>query len=87
MIVGLNRVCSHEGHEFHVQVEDLGTSVRAFEIRVYEGGSVTWRKRVDYSALVERELPREELESELRQQMEKALHTVQVAIGKGRLGS
>jgi hypothetical protein len=87
VIVGLNRVFPHEGHEYHLQVEDLGAEAAVFEIRVYEGGSVTWRKRVDYHSLLAQNLPREELEAELRRMMEKYLHTVEAAIAKGRLGA
>lgn len=86
MLVGLNKVCGHEGKEYHVQVEDLGLEQAAFEVRVYEKGSVLWRKRVPYDDVLARKLPRLEQEESLRSLMEKALHTVQAAIAKGKLG-
>jgi hypothetical protein len=85
MIVGLNRIYAFGGKEFHIQVEDLGLETAAFEVRVYDGGSVVWRKRMAYTELVREGLPREELEEQLRSMMEKTLHTVEAAIAKGKL--
>ncbi len=86
MIMGTNRTCQHEGREYHVQIEDLGVTQASFEVRVYEHGSVLWRKRVAYNDLLARALPKTELEEHLRALMEKTLHTVEAAIAKGRIG-
>ena len=85
MIVGVNRIFRHEGKDYHLQVEDLGLEASAFEVRVYDGGSVAWRKRLSYAELAQRNLPREDMEPELRAMMEKTLHTVEAAIAKGKL--
>jgi hypothetical protein len=85
MIVGLNRVFESGGKELHIQVEDLGVETAAFEVRVYDGGSVVWRKRIPYNDLAQQGLPREEMEAQLRAMMEKTLHTVEAAIAKGKL--
>lgn len=85
MIVGVNRVFPHDGKNFHIQVEDLGLAQTAFEVRVYDGGTVLWRKRVGYAEILARSLPRLEQDEELRALMEKTLHTVQAAIAKGKL--
>ena len=85
MIVGLNRVFESGGKELHIQVEDLGLETAAFEVRVYDGGSVVWRKRIEYAELAKQGLPREEMEGRLRAMMEKTLHTVEAAIAKGKL--
>jgi hypothetical protein len=85
MIVGLNRVFAHAGKEYHIQVEDLGVEVGAFEVRVYDGGTVVWRKRIGYADLLAQGLGREEREEQLRTTMDKTLHTVEAAIAKGKL--
>lgn len=85
MIVGVNRVCEHEGREYHIQVEDLGVEAAVFEIRVYLAGSVLWRKRVSYADLVGKNLGRLEQDDALRAQMERTLQTVRAAIVKGKL--
>jgi hypothetical protein len=85
VIVGVNRVFPHDGKNFHIQVEDLGEVQAAFEVRVYDGGTVLWKKRVAYADILARSLPRLEQEEELRGLMEKTLHTVQAAIAKGKL--
>jgi hypothetical protein len=85
MIVGVNRVYEHAGREYHLQVEDLGTDQACFEVRVYEKGSVLWRKKVPYREVLDRNLPRLEQEESLRALMEKTLVTVQAAIAKGKL--
>lgn len=86
MLVGLNKVCNHGGREYHLQVEDLGLEVAAFEMRVYEKGTVLWRKKVPYQELLDKKLPRPELEEQLRGQMERAQLTMEAAIAKGKLG-
>ncbi len=85
MIVGVNRVVQHEGKEYHLQAEDLGVAQACFEVRVYEGGSVRWRKRLPYADVLAQNLPKLEQEEALRALMEKTLHTVQAAIAKGKL--
>jgi hypothetical protein len=85
MIVGVNRVYEHDGREFHLQAEDLGVHEACFEVRVYDGGTVLWRKRVPYADVLAQKLPKIEQEESLRTLMEKTLHTVQAAIAKGKL--
>jgi hypothetical protein len=85
VIVGVNRVFPHDGKDYHIQVEDLGEAQASFEVRVYDGGTVLWRKKFAYADILGRSLPRLEQDEELRALMEKALHTVQAAIAKGKL--
>lgn len=85
MISGVNRVYSHEGRDYHIQAEDLGVEQACFEVRVYDGGSVLWRKRLPYGEILQKNLPRIEQDESLRMLMEKTLHTVQAAIAKGKL--
>ena len=86
MIMGVNRVCEHGGREYHVQAEDLGLDQKCFEVRVYEQGTVRWRKRVPYDEIVEQGLSKGDFEEALRALVEKTLHTVQAAIAKGKIG-
>lgn len=86
MITGVNRVYEHEGREFHVQAEDLGLDQKAFEVRVYDRGTVLWRKRVPYGDIAVQGLPKNDFEEALRALVEKTLHTVQAAIAKGKIG-
>ncbi len=85
MIVGLNRVFAHGGRDYHLQVEDLGNAQAAFEVRVYDHGTVLFQKRIAYDEILARGLPRLEQDEELRSLMEKTLNTVQAAIAKGKL--
>jgi hypothetical protein len=85
MIGGINRVFEHDGREFHIQAEDLGLEQGCFEVRVYDGGAVLWRKRVPYAEIVERKLPPIEQDEALRALMDRTMHTVQAAIAKGKL--
>ena len=85
MIPGVNRVFPHEGKDYHLQAEDLGAEQASFEMRVYDGGSVLWHKRISYADLVAQKLPRLEQDEALRTLMEKTLNTVQAAIAKGKL--
>ena len=85
MIVGVNRVYAHEGKQYHIQVEDLGVDQACFEVRVYDQGTVLWRKQVPYRAVLARALPKFDQDDELRSMMEKTIHTVQAAIAKGKL--
>jgi hypothetical protein len=87
MIVGVNRVFPHAGHEYHIQAEDLGLEHAAFEVRVYEQGTVLWRKRVVYVDVIEQKLSKGDQEEALRVLMEKTVHTVEAAIAKGKLGA
>lgn len=87
MVIGANRVLEHEGHEYHIQAEDLGLEQASFEVRVYDKGSLLWRKRITYAVIVARKLPKLELEEAVRSAMEKTIHTVQAAIVKGKLGA
>lgn len=85
MITGINTVFEHEGKKYHLQAEDLGDEAAAFELRVYDRGSVLWLKRVGYEDLVAAERPREEHDKELHARMEKLLLTVEAAIAKGKI--
>jgi len=85
VIGGVNRVYEHEGREYHIQAEDLGVEQAAFEVRVYDGGAVLWHKRLPYSELLEKKLPKTEQDEELRALMDKTMQTVQAAIAKGKL--
>jgi len=85
MIVGLNRVVQHQGRELHIQVEDLGLDQAAFEVRIYEGGGVLWRKRVPYDDVLSQGLPKPEQDDALRGLMERTLHTVQAGIARGKI--
>ncbi len=86
MIMGVNRVYQHNGREFHVQCEDLGGALSCFEVRVYDKGAVLWRKKVSYADVVEKHLPKAELDEALNGLMEKTIFTVQAAIAKGKIG-
>ena len=85
MVPGINRVVSHEGHEYHVQVEDLGVEQAALEARVFEKGTVLWRRKVGYADILAQKLARLQQDDALRALMEKTLQTVQAAIAKGKL--
>jgi len=85
MLPGINRIHQHEGKDYHLQAEDLGQEQAVFEVRVYDGGTVLWHKRMSYADLVAQKLPPLEQDEALRGLMEKTLHTVQAAIAKGKL--
>jgi hypothetical protein len=85
MISGVNRVYEHGGKEYHLQAEDLGLEQANFVVRVYEGGCVRWQKHVPYSEVVEKNLSKIEQDEAVRALMEKAIHTLQAAIAKGKL--
>ena len=85
MISGVNRVYAHGGREYHLQAEDLGLDQACFEVRVYDGGTVLWRKKLPYAEILQKNLPRLEQDETLRALMEKTLQTVQAAIAKGKL--
>ena len=65
MISGVNRVYSHEGRDYHIQAEDLGVEHACIEVRVYDGGTVLWRKRLPYAEILEKKLPKAEPENGL----------------------
>jgi len=85
VIIGVNRVFEHGGRQYHIQAEDLGVEQGCFEVRVYDHGTVLWRKQVPYRAVLAKGLPRLEQDDEIRSLMEKTIHTVQAAIAKGKL--
>jgi hypothetical protein len=85
MLSGVNRVYPHDGKNYHLQAEDLGVEQACFEVRVYDGGTVLWRKRISYAEVVAQKLPRSDQDDALRSLIEKTLHTVQAAIAKGKL--
>jgi hypothetical protein len=86
MVIGINKICEHDGRKLHIQAEDLGDKVGAFEVRVYDGGSVLFLKRIPYTELMEKQLPKKEHELTLRAMMEKITVTVEAAIAKGKIG-
>jgi hypothetical protein len=85
MIVGVNRVFEHGGKTYHIQGEDLGTDDACFEVRVYDGGTVLWHKKVAYREILDKNLPKLEQEESLRALLEKTIHAVQAGIAKGKL--
>lgn len=85
MLVAVNKVFPHDGKDYHLQAEDMGLEQACFEARVYDGGTILWRKRISYAEVVARKLPKAEQDEALRSLMEKTLHTVQAAIAKGKL--
>lgn len=87
MISGINKLFEHDGKKLHIQAEDLGDSTAAFEIRVYDGGSVLWLKRISYEDLKTQELAQREYEATLRAQMEKMVLTVEAGIVKGKIAT
>jgi hypothetical protein len=85
MITGVNKIFEHGGKQYHVQGEDLGEGEACFEIRVYDGGTVLWHKKVPYKDILEKKLPKLEQEESLRAFLEKTLIAVQAGIAKGKL--
>ena len=86
MITGINTILEHGGKEYHLQAEDLGQDAAAYEVRVYDGGTVVWMKRISYGDLEAKALPRQEHDQALRAMMEKTLRTVGAAVAKGKIG-
>lgn len=86
MITGINSIFEHDGKKYHLQAEDLGAEAIAYEVRVYDEGTVAWIKRISYNELEAKELPKSEHEKTLRAMMEKTLLTVRAAIAKGKIG-
>jgi hypothetical protein len=85
VITGVNKVFDHGGKQYHIQGEDLGVQEGCFEVRVYDGGTVLWRKKISYREVLEKQLPRIEQDESLRALLEKTLIAVQVGIAKGKL--
>jgi hypothetical protein len=85
VIVGVNRVYRHAGKDYHLQAEDLGAEAACFEVRVYDGGTILWHRRIPYTDILQKKLPKAEEQESLRSLMEKTLHTVEAAIARGRL--
>jgi hypothetical protein len=85
MITGVNKIFEHGGRQYHVQGEDLGEAEGCFEIRVYDGGTVLWHKKIPYKEILEKKLPKLEQEESLRAFLEKTLIAVQAGIAKGKL--
>jgi hypothetical protein len=86
VIIGVNRIFQHDEKRYDIQAEDLGVDLACFEVRVYDQGTVLWRKQVPYRAVLARQLPKIEQDEEIRSLMEKTIHTVEAAIAKGKLG-
>ena len=86
VLAAINHIFEHDGHTYHVQTEDLGTDEKFFAVRVFEQGTVVWHKRVQYSDILERNLPKAEMEEQIHALMDKTIHTVEAAIAKGKLG-
>jgi len=85
VIVGLNRIFEHEGREFHIQVEDLGEEQASFDVRVHSGGGIVWQKKMSYAETLAKGLPKAEQDEAVSSAMEKAMHTVEAAIARGKL--
>ena len=85
MIAGLNRMFEHEGREFHIQVEDLGEEQASFDVRVHSGGGIIWQKKMSYAEILAKGLPKAEKDEAVSSAMEKAMHTVEAAIARGKL--
>ena len=86
MISSINTIFEHDGKKYHLQAEDLGEEIASYEVRVYDQGTVLWLKRLSYSELEAKKLPKQEHDHELRAAMEKTLLTVGAAIAKGKIG-
>ncbi len=85
MVTGFNKVYEHAGRNFHIQAEDVGETAACIEVRVYDGGTVLWQKRISYQDLAGQNLPRAEMDAGVRALMEKTAITVQAAISKGKI--
>jgi len=85
VVIGVNRIFHHEDRRYDIQAEDLGVDLASFEVRVFDQGTVLWRKQVPYRAVLARNLPKSEQDEEIHGLMEKTIHTVEAAIAKGKL--
>ena len=64
---------------------DLGEEQASFEVRVHSGGGIVWQKKMSYTEILAKGLPKGEQDEAIGSAMEKALHTVQAAIARGKL--
>jgi len=85
LIPCLNRYFQHQDRTYHIQAEDLGVAAVAFEVKIYDQGTVLWLKRISYSEIIEQELGEKEQEQAVRMKIEKVLHTIEAAIARGKL--
>ncbi len=85
LIPCLNRYFQHKNQTYHIQAEDLGEEVAAFEVKIYDRGTILWLKRLVYSEIIEQGLDEEEQEKAVRLKIEKTLHTIEAAIARGKL--
>ncbi|MEE8139021.1 MAG: hypothetical protein V3T81_09170 [Thermoanaerobaculia bacterium] len=85
-VIGINTIFEHGGKEYRLELEDLGSGAAAYEVRVYDRGSVLWLKRISYQDLESKKLPKQERDQALEAMMEKTLLTVEAAISRGKIG-
>lgn len=81
MVTGANRVFTHDGRDFHIQVEDLAEG-DTVEVRVYDRGAVLFVKRMPYADAIAGAPERTDA---IRAFMEKTIQTVSAAIVKGKI--
>lgn len=84
MIPGRNVDIEHGGRSFQIQVEDLGAEAKAFEVRLAEGGSILWQKKVSYEEQLQG-VDEDDHDRELATLVEKTVHTVEAALRRGKL--
>lgn len=82
--LGFNRTISHAGRGLHVQIEDLGEKRGCFEVRIYEGGQVLFRKQVAHGAAPPHEPPEARVQR-LKGESEKLLAATLSAIQRGKI--
>ena len=85
MLAAINTVLKHDGHEYHVNCEDLGDAEGCIVIRILDKGGILWEKRFPHPEAVTAAEGKREAEQALRSQMAKTVQTVEAAIAKGRL--
>ncbi len=83
MITGVNETLTHEGIEYHLQIEDLDRE-RVLEARVYVGGRILFQKRQEYGPLLE-EAAGPGIEEKVREEMERLRTLVSAAVLRGRI--
>ena len=88
MLPSINRVLEHDGTQYLVECEDLGSPTDAFELRISRKGegSLLWRKQLSYKELLGEELPADRLALRLRERMARAVETASAAVVKGKIG-
>jgi hypothetical protein len=84
MITGVNTDITHEGLEYHVQVEDLPEGAE-LEVRVYVGGKLVFQKRHSYQTAVEGLANPKHIQAAALEELSKLLAVVKAAIVKGRI--